>query len=335
MGRDSFVFYRSFFEATKTLPKETRADFYDAVAEYALNGNEYDGGDGFVAAIFAIAKPIIEANNKKYENGKRGGRPNNQTITKEKPSDNQTITKEKPNTEKRKPNVNDNVNVNVNANVNVNDNVNAEKETAQAAPAPMSAQKSDPKKRAYGEFKNVMLAESERQRLNERLGEQCASEYIERLGEYLKSKGKRYSSHYATILAWHRRDGTKNQDPQSGGQALDKNEQAGFGVFWEAYPKHSGIDDAKREWAVLAPDDALCEKILQAVAWRKGTEPWKEQQGKFIPAPAKWLHDHGWTDYHPPQRADAPYIGLERRDPNVAGDWDEIMGEQIKAIRGY
>ena len=29
---------------------------------------------------------------------------------------------------------------------------------------------------------------------------------MERLSEYIQSKGKRYKSHYATILAWARKD---------------------------------------------------------------------------------------------------------------------------------
>jgi hypothetical protein len=59
-------------------------------------------------------KPQIDVNNKRFENGKKGGRPKredeptgNQKETKEKPSNNQSETKVK-------PNVNDNANVNDN-----------------------------------------------------------------------------------------------------------------------------------------------------------------------------------------------------------------------------
>ena len=61
-----------------------------------------------------MIKPQIDANNRKYQNGKLGGRPkNNQNETKIKPKINQTITK-------TKPNVNDNDNVNENNNINNN-----------------------------------------------------------------------------------------------------------------------------------------------------------------------------------------------------------------------
>ena len=336
---DSIIFYRSFMEAASELPAEEYKEAVSAVLAYGLDGTEPESLSPYAKMFFLLAKPQIDANNARREAGRRGGEAKRDNAKSKnfvaKPSNATACYAE---TDKQNL-ANANVNANVNANANVN--VKGTKETAQTAPTHTGAQKPEQPKKAYGEFENIKLTETERQRLDERLGEQCAAEYIERLSEYLKSKGKRYSSHYATILAWHRldgtlkSDGTGNQGRQSGGQAIDKNAQAGFDAFWEAYPKHSGIDDAKREWATLAPDDVLCERILRAVAWRKGTEPWKEQQGKFIPAPAKWLHDHGWTDYKPPQRSGTVYDGMGQRDPNVEENWDAIMGEQIKAIRGY
>jgi len=62
----------------------------------------------------------------------------------------------------------------------------------------------EPKQR-YGKFKNVLLTDKERRNLDVELGTRKAEDYIESLSTYLKSKGKRYKSHYATILNWHRR----------------------------------------------------------------------------------------------------------------------------------
>lgn len=102
--RDSVVFYRSFYEAIKRLPEKEQAESFRAIMEYALNDKEPEE-DGVAMAIYLMAKPQIDANNKRYQNGTKGGR----TITKEKPSNNQTITKHEPNV-----NVNENDNVNVN-----------------------------------------------------------------------------------------------------------------------------------------------------------------------------------------------------------------------------
>ena len=151
MERDSFVFYRSFYEGVKKLDDSTRLAYYEAVMEYALNGAEPDEDNVFVTTLFNLIKPQIDVNNKRYENGKKGGRPKkevseapqaavgevdtenqtetkkNQTITKEKPNNNQDITKKNQTETKQKPKET-NPKPNVNVNVNVNDNVNDLKE---------------------------------------------------------------------------------------------------------------------------------------------------------------------------------------------------------------
>jgi hypothetical protein len=57
-----------------------------------------------------------------------------------------------------------------------------------------------------GEFKNVSLSEEEYLRLVDKIGESVRDALIESLSEYMASKGKRYKSHYATILSWHRKE---------------------------------------------------------------------------------------------------------------------------------
>jgi len=57
-----------------------------------------------------------------------------------------------------------------------------------------------------GEFKNVVLSESEIAKLENKLGKAATDDLIERLSEYMSSKGKKYKSHYATILSWYRKD---------------------------------------------------------------------------------------------------------------------------------
>lgn len=109
MARDSFIFYRSFYEAISELPKENQADTYDAIMQYALNQKEIEL-TGISKAIFSLVKPQLDANYKKYENGKQ------KKSKKE--------AKAKQNESKAETNVNDNENVNVNENVNDNDNDN-------------------------------------------------------------------------------------------------------------------------------------------------------------------------------------------------------------------
>ena len=125
MNKDSFVFYKSFYEAIRNIPKESQLELYNAICEYSLFGTAPDLSDGIAKAMFIIMQPIIDSANARYkarvENGKRGGRPrkkqdeDNLEETEQKPNDNLEETEQKP-----KQNLNDNVNDNDNDNVNDN-----------------------------------------------------------------------------------------------------------------------------------------------------------------------------------------------------------------------
>ena len=115
MQRDSFIFYRSFYEAINDLPEKSQLKVYKAICEMSLNFDEIDLS-GLSLTIFKLIKPQLEANNKRYTNGSKGGAPKgNQNATKKQPKNNQKTTKKQPN---------NNVNENENVNVNVNDNIN-------------------------------------------------------------------------------------------------------------------------------------------------------------------------------------------------------------------
>ncbi len=60
-------------------------------------------------------------------------------------------------------------------------------------------------KEKFGEFENVLLSADELQKLKSKFGAETES-YIERLSSYIASSGKRYKSHYATILSWTQKD---------------------------------------------------------------------------------------------------------------------------------
>ena len=79
--RDSFVFYRSFADAIAGLPPEEYKKVMQAIIGYALDGTEPTAG-GIEYTVFCLVKPQIDANNKRYDNGKKGGRP----ITKQEPN---------------------------------------------------------------------------------------------------------------------------------------------------------------------------------------------------------------------------------------------------------
>lgn len=72
--KDSFVFYRSFFDVLKEVPDETKINLINAMAEFALNDNEI-ALNGMEKALFVLIKPQLVANAKRYKNGSKGGRP--------------------------------------------------------------------------------------------------------------------------------------------------------------------------------------------------------------------------------------------------------------------
>ena len=150
-NRDSFIFYGSFYEAISCLDDATRLQCYDAVASYAITGIDPEL-NGVAKAIFALIKPQIDANNKRYNNGckgaeygKKGGRP----VTKNPIGDND----ENPIGDTSKNPIGDNdenpketPNEKENENVNVNENEN-EKEKENESPSETKREKQAKEKR--------------------------------------------------------------------------------------------------------------------------------------------------------------------------------------------
>lgn len=113
LEKESFVFYRSFFEALQDLKDKERLKLYDAICDLALNEKETKL-IGISKTIFTLIRPQIISNTKKYKDGQKGGRPKKET-TGLKNKKTTGYNEEKPN-----ENVNDNENVKVNENENEN-----------------------------------------------------------------------------------------------------------------------------------------------------------------------------------------------------------------------
>ena len=82
MERGAFIFYKSFYEAAKDLPKDIKLEVLTVIIEYALYGIQSEDMKPFAKGIFSLIKPIIDKNNTRYKNGthgatsgKLGGRP--------------------------------------------------------------------------------------------------------------------------------------------------------------------------------------------------------------------------------------------------------------------
>ena len=92
MMTDGFIFYASFYQAVTCLSDDDRLAAYDMICGYAITGFEPEQTTGAAYAVYLMAKPQIDKNRARRENGMRGGRPK----TERKPNENQTETKDEP-----------------------------------------------------------------------------------------------------------------------------------------------------------------------------------------------------------------------------------------------
>ena len=123
MERESFVFYRSFRDAFRALDKDVRLRMYEAIIDYGLDLIE-PHFEGIEKVLWTLIRPQLEANNKRFENGCKGGAPMGNQNARKQPKNNQKITKKQPKNNQKQPKNNQkqpNVNENENVNVNVND----------------------------------------------------------------------------------------------------------------------------------------------------------------------------------------------------------------------
>lgn len=96
--RDSFVFYRSYAQSVEGLPDKDRLAVFDAIIKKSLDFEELEL-EGIQKNLFALIRPQIEANNKKYVNGCKGanygglgGAPVGNNNAKKQPQNNPKIT---------------------------------------------------------------------------------------------------------------------------------------------------------------------------------------------------------------------------------------------------
>ena len=186
-SNNSFVFYQSFSNAIKCLPKENQLYAYQYITEYALQWVLPDANEDSVAyAIFLMAKPQIDANIDRRKNGNKWGRPQ-----KEKPMVSENTQNEKPLVIENEQNEKPNVNVNVNDNVNVKENV----------------------KRKFLDY--VYLSDEEYKKISDRYWENVLKDFIERLDNRIwekpTDKNRQGRDHYRTILKRIQKDWIKER----------------------------------------------------------------------------------------------------------------------------
>ena len=84
--RNSFTWYSSFTETIDLLPLENQLNAYKFIINYWIRWIEPDKtADNIAFAIFSMAKPQIDANNRRYMNGCKWWRPQKNWKNSKKP----------------------------------------------------------------------------------------------------------------------------------------------------------------------------------------------------------------------------------------------------------
>jgi len=109
--RDSFVWYRSFKDCAKALPLEHRVELYEGIMDYGLDQSEPIFFNPYLQMAWALIKPQLDANWKRFKNGCKGALHGKKGGA---PKGNKNALKQPKNNPKTTPNVNVNVNENEN-----------------------------------------------------------------------------------------------------------------------------------------------------------------------------------------------------------------------------
>lgn len=183
MPNESMVFYSSFSKAIKRLPEDEQLKALWSIIDYGIDGKEPEG-DGLFMVAFDMAKPQIDANIKRKENGLKGGRKKTNGYENEKPM---VLENETNGYENEKPNVNVNVNDNVNDNVNVNDNENVKTYTCDFESLWAAYPRKKEKAKAYKCYKARLadgFSEDELETAVKRYADECKINHTEE--KYIK-----------------------------------------------------------------------------------------------------------------------------------------------------
>ena len=223
LKRDSFVFYEGFYKALEDIHGEEFEMCIRAVMEYALNGTTQEVC-GSAKMFLTMAKPQIDSNNKKWMNATKKSKTQSEKQITESQNTTKTVAKRKLGATKVQANrnqstskvganvnVNDNDNDNDNENVTVNENEHVKENgtlcselyNSNACVTQNDCDTDACPTRTYGEYKNVILSDTQYKRLKAELGKTRLEASIDHLTRYIKRKPHFNSgSHFEDLRGW-------------------------------------------------------------------------------------------------------------------------------------
>ena len=241
---DSFVFYRSFYEAISMLPAASKMKLFDAICQFALNKIEPNLSKK-ESQLFVLIRPQLAANAKRRSDGFKGGRPKKETsgFENEKPV---VLENENHRFEEKKPNVNVNVNVNGNGNVNVNGNENEECNNICDTDKKLSESPADSSKKSITR-KSALIDE----------------EFLVELEKNTAYEGISIRKEYGKLQAWL-------LTPRGKGKRPTKTRFIGW--LNRCNPQDAKPEE-EDEWEIDGPDPWKMEELHQEYCRKLGVEP--------------------------------------------------------------
>lgn len=69
-----------------------------------------------------------------------------------------------------------------------------------------------------------------------------------------------------------------------------------FAEFWKAYPRKDDKKRAQKKFKAIKNVEKVLPDILADIEFKKKSEQWNENGGKYIPMPSTYLNNERWND---------------------------------------
>jgi predicted phage replisome organizer len=91
-------------------------------------------------------------------------------------------------------------------------------------------------------------------------------------------------------------DVTQRKESKRKESKIEEETYTQFDKFYSLYPKKVGKQQALKSWLKLKPDEALFNKITEAIKQQSQSDQWLKDNGQYIPYPGTWLNGRRWED---------------------------------------
>lgn len=235
--RGALLVYHTYKSAIDMMPDEDAGKLLKSILAYSIDGQDHTPDSGIAAVLYCLMRQNVDENEEEYQrtcarnaaNGSKGGRPKKENNPEnpvgylENPENPLGFydNPQEPNHNPKKPNINININKDININKSINKDIEDMGDSDESPTPPQKKEK--PIRHKHGSYGNVLLSDEDYNKLMQEFPNDY-NERIERLSEYIASKGAKYKDHLATIRSWARRDDDKvrgSPKRSSGNELLD------------------------------------------------------------------------------------------------------------------